>query len=117
MASNVCFICDELLDNDEVMVTTGREKGLKTFIESSKKRKEHVQLSKKSALEIHERCRKNYSNERMIATHLKKVEQGREQVKRCSIEEPFSFKTHCFLCGLVITPGLIEQQRKNKTKP
>ena len=117
MASNVCFICDEVLDNDVEKVTTVREKGLKMFIESSKKRKdgEHVQLSKKSAVEVHERCRKNYSNERMIAAHLKKVEQGRDQVKIRSTEAPFSFKTHCFMCGLVITPEFIKQQRKKKT--
>lgn len=117
MASDVCFICDEVLDNDVEKVTTVREKGLKTFIESSKMRKdgEHAHLSKKSAVEVHERCRRNYSNEKIIAAHLKKVEHEREQVKRRSTEAPFNFKTHCFMCGLVITDEFMEQQEKNKT--
>ena len=82
MASNVCFISDEVLDNDVEKVTTVREKGLKTFIESMKRKDgEHVQLSKNSTLEVYRRYRKNYSNERMIAVHLKKMEQGRSKSK------------------------------------
>jgi len=117
MASNLCFICNEVLNNDVAKVTTVREKGLKTFIESSRKRKdgEHVQLSKKSAVDVHERCRRNYSNERMIDAHLKKMDQGTEKIKRRSTEAPFSFKTHCFMCGLDITPEFIEKERKKKT--
>lgn len=116
MASDVCFICDKVLNNDVEKVTTVREKGLKTFIESSKKRKDdhHVQLSKKSAVEVHEKCRKNYNDVKMITAYLKKVEEGREQVQRRSTEPPFNFKTQCFMCGLVITPEFMEQQRKKK---
>ena len=73
-----------LVENDDVeKMRTVREKSLKTFIESSMKRTdgEHVQLSKNSTLEVYRRYRKNYSNERMIAVHLKKMEQGRSKSK------------------------------------
>ena len=98
-------------------VTSVREKGLKTFIESSKKRKngEHVKLGKISSLEVHERCRKNYINERMITARMKKMDQGKDGVKRRSTEESFRFQTHCFMCGLEITPEFIEQQKRKKT--
>lgn len=36
---------------------------------------EHMQLSKKYAVDVCERCVKNYGNEGMIGNHLEKVEQ------------------------------------------
>lgn len=53
---------------------------------------EHMQLSKKYAVDVCERCHKNYGNEGMIANHLEKVEQYREKIKNCSYEPPFTLK-------------------------
>jgi hypothetical protein len=116
MAFDVCFICDNEFYNDVENVTTVREKGLKTLIESSKKKKDgkHVKLSKISTVKVHERCSKNYNSERMIASHLKRMNQCTEHVQTRSSEAHFSLKTHCFLCGLVITPKFWEEQRKKR---
>lgn len=65
---------DDVLEKE----MTVRESSLKTFIELSKNRKnaENVQLSKTPAGGVHEQCCNDYNNEKTIASHLNKVEQG-----------------------------------------
>lgn len=76
-------IFDEVLNNGLEKKITVWESRLKTFIEFRKHRKhaELVQLSKTQAGDVHEQCSKDYSNEKMIASHLNKVEQGMSKSK------------------------------------
>lgn len=113
MSLQVCFICDGILD-DGSKVTVVKEKGLKTFSEASKQRKDGkgVHLVGKTSIEVHEKCRKQYINEKLIAAYTKRAHQGGRVLELRSSVPTFSFKTHCFLCGLVITPEFIDEQKR-----
>lgn len=113
MSRRECCLCDDLLeDGTELCVV--KEKGLQSFIEASTKRKDgKVKLFKeRTEIQVHVRCRKNYTTERSVAAYLKRAAQHIPKKKR-SITREFSFKTHCFICGNQVATDHNQQQIKN----
>lgn len=113
MSLSVCFICDSALE-DGSKVTVVKEKGLKTFCEASRQRNDGkgVHLKGKTSIKVHEKCRKQYINEKLIAAYVKRAQQGGQKQQLRSSVPAFSFKNHCFLCGIAITSQFIEEQKK-----
>lgn len=93
MADLKCFICDDFLSNKESVVI--KERGLKTLIDSSKRRKDgkHILLEGRWFVTVHCNCRKSYVKESNIATSLTTT----KNTRRSDIPV-FDFKHKCLLC-------------------
>ena len=95
--SRECLICEgSLLDGSQTTVV--KQKALQSFIEASKKRNDgKIVLFKRSTkLEVHEKCRKQYTKEKSIAAYIKRSkESGTAPLLHSNILQ-FSFRTHCF---------------------
>lgn len=112
MSHTDCVICNKQLDDSEKSVV--REKGLKTFIVASKKRQDGKFLifNKSTKIEVHERCRKDYIDEKCISASLKKAQQNTETKPLRSRIPDFDFRTHCFLCGEEVPVDYAKKQIK-----
>lgn len=112
---SVCFICDASLE-DGTLVSTVKSRGIASFIEASRKRSDGkaVFLKKKTSVNVHEKCRKVYVNDRMVAAFVNSAKKERSTTfttTRSLIPE-FNFRTHCFLCGKRITEEFIAAQSR-----
>uniref|UniRef100_A0A1B6DZA6 Uncharacterized protein n=1 Tax=Clastoptera arizonana TaxID=38151 RepID=A0A1B6DZA6_9HEMI len=119
--SRECLLCEgPFLDGSQVAVV--KRKGLQSFIEASKKRNDRkvVLLKNFTELEVHEKCRKQYTKEKSIAAYIKRIkESGTKPLLRSQIFK-FSFRTHCFLCGEEVPSDYGTKQLKkpaNKRNP
>lgn len=110
MSDVQCVICDKVLA-DGTPTTVVREKGLQTFVESSKKRGDGktVYFKSSASIEFHEKCRRQYTNEKLVAAAVKRARENDSKhplgLRSCNSDPTFSFKTHCFICGNVISPN------------
>ncbi len=105
-----CFICDKALE-DGTKTTIVREKGLKSFAEASKMRGDgKVTLFRGTSLEVHEKCRKQCTNDKLIAASIKRAKEGVQVQQLRSSVPTFAFKTHCFLCGDKIPSNYADKQ-------
>lgn len=105
--NTLCFVCNETIMYDGVIVTRGME----TLIETSKERKDnhHVMLQGKSSLQMHRSCQKRYTaksrgkftNPNLTSPPTKPLAHllspKRKKVRECS---RFDFASNCLFCGL-----------------
>ncbi|CAH1099236.1 unnamed protein product [Psylliodes chrysocephalus] len=103
----VCFICNETIVYDGVIVT----RGLETLINTSKERKDnhHLMLQGKSSLQMHRTCQKRYTaksrgyftNPNITSLPTKPLDHlispKRKKVRESS---RFDFVVNCLFCGL-----------------
>lgn len=115
--NSVCFVCKGPFESDDVTV---RERGVKSFIEASLKRKDgnHVFLENRAEVQVHDACRKTYTNHRMIlaATRKSIVDKTQETASRRSSTPVFLFKNGCFLCGKDITDAWLQAEARKSQK-
>lgn len=114
---SACFICEFPLEGRCLTVNTVKEKGIASFIEASKKRKDGKGscLKGQTSVRVHDKCRKSYTDERSIIAFLKKSEElltAKPHLTR-SVGARFSFRSHCFICGLEITNSFLVAENKN----
>ncbi len=117
---NKCIICGTSLSHGDTDIV--REKGIKTLINSSEKRKDNkVELFRvHDSVVVHQKCRKLYTNEKAINAAQKRsfdaettVDNSRS-LNKC---ESFSFKEKCFFCGKIITEEFLKiEARKPRGK-
>lgn len=109
MAGLTCFICCNSVTEEEDGITV-KERGVKTLIESSKRRKDgkHSLLLGKTSVFVHNKCRKIYTKEQ----NIEKVARGATTRVTRSVVEGFDFKKNCLFCGKDAT----EAFKKNETK-
>lgn len=98
--SNVCIICDKVLDSNSVKVTLG----LETIKNASLRREDGIYEKIKDllSLEVHKICRREYTREKSIVSALKKREERANTDFKSNLRknQTFDFKAHCFFCGL-----------------
>ncbi|CAG9762758.1 unnamed protein product [Ceutorhynchus assimilis] len=102
------------LDGAESMeVTTVKEKGILTFMDSSKKRKDgkHILLKDETSVTVHEKCRKIYNKQSYIDAALAE-QSSKPSASRRSNQPLFDFKGHCLFCGKDASDQFIERQKK-----
>jgi hypothetical protein len=101
-----CIFCGEQLETDTVVV----EKGLKTIIETSLRLNDGLseKLKDQQKITVHKKCRLNYIRPTTVLATIRKSEipsinlpstSSLPPVALRSTEEPFDFKSDCFLCG------------------
>ncbi|CAG9769699.1 unnamed protein product [Ceutorhynchus assimilis] len=110
MEDSKCFICGDSLQGQ---VTTVKEKGILTFMDSSKKRKDgkHILLKDETSVTVHEKCRKIYNKQSYIDAALAE-QSSRPSASRRSNQPLFDFKGHCLFCGKDASDQFIERQKK-----
>lgn len=118
----LCFICDSSLESGTHVTKVTREQAIASLKEASTKRKDGKLsfLKNKTELEVHETCRKSYTNEKLILASLKRAQQEgpstSRHLTRTSVPQ-FTFKTHCFICGECITEEFVaDQSRRPKNE-
>src|SRR5436190_24312652 len=114
---NECFICHSILSEGEVTIL--KERGIKTLINSSAKRKlpAHEQLLKTvNAVSVHIACQKKYNQPKLIAAALRRGSTGfqKETVQLLSNNDKFNFKTHFVFCAKEITDSFREARKKKE---
>lgn len=102
--SDFCSICDEGLgDQSDDEVVNVKQKGLKTLIESSKKKEDNkwIEWEKKDEILFHVKCRKRYavSTSKFAAKKKKLNTLDSEQTSSASGNSKFPFDVKCFLCS------------------
>ncbi|CAG9761611.1 unnamed protein product [Ceutorhynchus assimilis] len=110
MEDSKCFICGDSLQGQ---VTTVKEKGILTFMDSSKKRKDgkHILLKDETSVTVHEKCRKIYNKQSYIDAALAE-QSSKPSASRRSNQPLFDFKGHCLFCGKDASDQFIERQKK-----
>ncbi|XP_031335335.1 uncharacterized protein LOC116165167 isoform X2 [Photinus pyralis] len=114
--SRECIICDKSLD-DGTQTSIVKEKGLEGFIEASKGREDgKIDLFNRyktaKEVEVHEKCRKRYTNQKLInAARKRNTQSSNSSALRSNIPQ-FSFKTHCFICGEEVPPDYSNKEIK-----
>lgn len=107
-----CFVCDGDIDESSDEVVRVAEKGIGSLISASRARgdEKSSQLRGITSLLIHKACRKRYTRPQSIAADAKRQaastsSQPHETASlRSSSEQPFDFKTNCFLCAKPADP-------------
>ncbi|CAG9770015.1 unnamed protein product [Ceutorhynchus assimilis] len=94
-------------------VTTVKEKGILTFMDSSKKRKDgkHILLKDETSVTVHEKCRKIYNKQSYIDAALAE-QSSKPSASRRSNQPLFDFKGHCLFCGKDASDQFIESHKK-----
>ncbi|CAG9764574.1 unnamed protein product [Ceutorhynchus assimilis] len=110
MEDSKCFICGDSLQGQ---VTTVKEKGILTFMDSGKKRKDgkHILLKDETSVTVHEKCRKIYNKQSYIDAALAE-QSSKPSASRRSNQPLFDFKGHCLFCGKDASDQFIERQKK-----
>lgn len=93
--TDICFICRELMDEDDTVVV--KERGINTFIQASERRKlrENKRLLQGlKEVKVHISCGKRYSDEKLI---LASIRRGGDSIPQPSVScrsssENFNFK-------------------------
>ena len=105
---NACILCNEELGTTEVAAVG--EKGRKTLVASSCKRKDGLEeaLQNTSPLKVHISCRKKYTRENTIIASLKRKSDGDvthddENPSLRSAHGTFDIKQDCLFCSESIT--------------
>ncbi|KAJ8891386.1 hypothetical protein PR048_010902 [Dryococelus australis] len=98
MSHRKCAICDKTLE-DGTKTTIVKERRLKFFVEASKKRRDGkvVLFKRNTQIEVHDKCRKQYINKKLIATYMKKSQETAESPQLSSSLPDFAFKTLFFV--------------------
>lgn len=112
----VCFICEKLLSIDAVDEV--KEKGTEKLRQCSVQRNDGKVnlLLGLTSVKVHQKCRKKYTNEKMIAVAARK-DPAPAQL-RIADEIPqqpandFDFRNACFLCGVEITKTYLANEQK-----
>ncbi|CAG9772311.1 unnamed protein product [Ceutorhynchus assimilis] len=101
------------IKNTHLPVTTVKEKGILTFMDSSKKRKDgkHILLKDETSVTVHEKCRKIYNKQSYIDAALAE-QSSKPSASRRSNQPLFDFKGHCLFCGKDASDQFIERQKK-----
>lgn len=109
----LCFICNGSVSGD---VSVVKERGIKTLIEASIKRKQvnHKHYLKDlKQVSVHSACQTNYINTKLIKAYLcRSAKSGPQSTQTRSTGDAFTFKDHCFFCNEKITREFIEIQKK-----
>lgn len=108
-----CFICDKDVTSEDVR--TVRERGIATLINCSEKRCDGkgAGLVGLSAVTVHEKCRKLYTNEKSINAFCKRPQASRPVAhKNPSGEQLFCFEEKCLFCAKEITPEFLTNESK-----
>lgn len=114
----ICFICEQSLNEGEILVV--KERGVKRLQEVSSRRKnpQHQRfLSGLSQIKVHKACQKSYTNERMIAAYVRHITDNPDELSSVSSSvrsksDAFDFKNQCFLCGEGLPEDFQEKQLK-----
>lgn len=114
---NNCFICERSLS--EGAVVTVKERGLNTLREVSVKRgdgKSKLYLQHLKSIVVHDACRKNYTNEKLISASSRRgsdvpIPPSPSSFLRSTVPS-FNFKDYCFLCNVKIDEEFLLKQKK-----
>lgn len=94
-----CILCNEILEPPFRVV---HEKGIKSLIKASHQRKDmkHLQLQQLKSINVHEKCAKTYSSDRVIQTYLKLKNSDSLPVSTRRNSNDYEFKFHelCLFC-------------------
>lgn len=111
--SDKCFICDQLLSDDDVVEV---RRGLQTLKNASVSRGDgNIEyLNTVNSVNVHSNCRRNYTNNLSIAAHKRRQEEPSTSIsprkKRISA---FDFKKLCLFCGEEANE-VIERKKEKK---
>lgn len=112
----VCFVCDKLLSIDVVDVV--KEKGTEKLRECSVQRNDGKVnlLLGLTSVKVHQKCRKKYTNVKMIAVAARNGPPPAQPRNADEIpQEPakdFDFGNACFVCGVEITDQFLANEQK-----
>lgn len=109
-----CFICGKDVTSEDVR--TVRERGIATLIKCSEKRCDGKgdDLVGLSAVTVHEKCTKLYTNEKSINASRKRPRASIRPVAQENplVEQLFSFEEKCLFCAKEITPEFLTNENK-----
>ncbi|CAG2255285.1 unnamed protein product [Mytilus edulis] len=97
MSGSNCVICNEPLENGQVLITI-REKGAKTINEVSSKHR-HQNVFVVAGQILHQECRKKYTNAKEIQKIGKENTDNDRFDRLTRSSQYFDFREHCLFCG------------------
>lgn len=124
MNSGICVLCNTFTEGRSLVTV---KRGLSTIINACKRRGD-IDLSKQleglTSVEVHEKCRKDYTRENSITADVKSSQSSSVnptsyspvKKKLRTSDELFSYKTHCLICGMVCSEEFekkLSQERRD----
>lgn len=90
-------------------IATVRSRGIARLIECSKKYKDNKyrELINRDSIQVHDRCRKQYSRERVCYEALRD-----RKTRGANSDELFDFKQNCVICGEDASEAFLKKQIK-----